>query len=421
MPVKLGYKLNHRVLYPGPIERQSVQLTSSVFHDSTVEALKYYGTRGHPEFLETAEFLSVIVSWFKTVNARSTFWSTKTPDPDRQAITTENLTEKTSFLRAFVDWLTEWEKIHPNQGLTRETFQAARHSSECVASLSEFLLLEKQFQFVLPIKFQSDKIEGKFGKIRQMCGGNMFASARQFLEAERTIRMLKLAKVNLSFGEIKDIFSSSKQELEANVEEAAEKISAILCPETNVVDPFPEIPLTDRDALLYVAGCFARSVARSLSCEKCKDLILQPSTFPKTGENLSFLNQVDRGGLTVPSELVFLTCCHAWSLYSAIVQEPDLLKLMHSPLVSSRKVFVSTFLKCLENSEQSRSFFTDQICKKGHSFTRSLTDLAGKCFNIFTKNFISEINSEIHERKKSSATEVKRDNTCLKVKKLQSE
>ena len=167
MPVKLGYKLSHQVLCPGPIERQSVQLTSSVFHDSTVAALKYYGIRGHPSFLETAEFLSVVVTWFKIMNAKSTFSAIKTLDQDREAITAENLTQKTSFLRGFVDWLAEWEIREPNHGLTKETFQAARHTSEGVASICEFLLTDKKFDFVLPIKFQNDKIEGKFGKIRQ--------------------------------------------------------------------------------------------------------------------------------------------------------------------------------------------------------------------------------------------------------------
>ena len=48
MPVKLAHKLNHRVVRPGPIERQSVLLTHAVFHESTIEALKFYGQRGYP-------------------------------------------------------------------------------------------------------------------------------------------------------------------------------------------------------------------------------------------------------------------------------------------------------------------------------------------------------------------------------------
>ena len=419
--MKLGYKLSHQVLYPGPIERQSVQLTSSVFHDSTVEALKYYGVRGHPSFLETAEFLSVIVIWFKLMNAKSTFSAIKTLDQDRQAITAENLTQKTSFLRAFVDWLVEWEKSEPNCGLTKETFQAARHTSECVASISEFLLIEKQFRYILPIKFQNDKIEGKFGKIRQMCGGNMFASVRQFLESERTIRMMNLTKVDLSLTEINDIFSSSKMEVQTKVEEMSEKICLSLLSGTDEAPLLPEVPLTDRDALLYVSGCFARNLVRLTTCENCKSLLLR-SSLPETpdGEQ-SYLSQVNRGRLSIPSELVLLSCCHAWSLYSTIIRDCDLQKLLHSPQTSSRKVFVNTFLKYLEKSEQTRLFFSEQICQNGHPFLEFLTRLAANCFNIFTKNFISEINSEIHEKKKSLKSEEKRESSLLKVKKLQSE
>ena len=49
MPVKLAHKLNHRVLFPGPIEKQSVKNTNSIFHESTLAALRFYGKQqgGH--------------------------------------------------------------------------------------------------------------------------------------------------------------------------------------------------------------------------------------------------------------------------------------------------------------------------------------------------------------------------------------
>ena len=211
MPVKLAYKLTHRVLFPGPIERQSVQLTSAVFTESTVEALKYYSRRGHPEFSETASFISLVLQWWKLVNSKSTFLSTKKRDSDREAVTKENLVEKTSFLRGFVDWLSIWEaQSCPEKRLSTETFQAAKHSSESLASIFEYLVEEAGLSYVLPIKFQNDKIEGRFGKLRQMCGGNLFASVRQFLESERSIKMMNLAHLNLEVADIDDIFVDAK-------------------------------------------------------------------------------------------------------------------------------------------------------------------------------------------------------------------
>ena len=73
MLVKLAYKLTHQVLNPGPIECQSVQLTSAVFCESTVEALHYYSSRGQSEFTETAEFITLILQWWKLVNSKSPY------------------------------------------------------------------------------------------------------------------------------------------------------------------------------------------------------------------------------------------------------------------------------------------------------------------------------------------------------------
>ena len=48
-------------------------------------------------------------------------------------------------------------------------------------------LLEKHkkiLDYVLLGKIQSDKIEGQFGHLRKLAGGNYWASVRQFMENE---------------------------------------------------------------------------------------------------------------------------------------------------------------------------------------------------------------------------------------------
>ena len=108
-PVKIAFKLTQQALFPGPIDRQNVQLTHAIFNDSTVQALEFYGNRNHPEFLGTAKFLQIILKWWKLVNTKTSFQAALRRDNDLLPITPDNLIEKTSFLRAFVDWLIEWE------------------------------------------------------------------------------------------------------------------------------------------------------------------------------------------------------------------------------------------------------------------------------------------------------------------------
>ena len=129
MSVRMAFKLNDKVINPSSIERQSVALTLAVFNESTINALIYYGQHGHSDFLETAEFLTIILNWWKTVNVKSKFLAKRKRDPFREPVAKENLVSKTSFLRGFVDWLELWERVSENSihGLSKETF----HVSNC--------------------------------------------------------------------------------------------------------------------------------------------------------------------------------------------------------------------------------------------------------------------------------------------------
>ena len=53
-------------------------------------------------------------------------------------------------------------------------------------------------------KIQSDKIEGHFGYMRKLAGGNPQPTCRQFYEGESIIRMTSLCKLSgYSLGEVK--------------------------------------------------------------------------------------------------------------------------------------------------------------------------------------------------------------------------
>ena len=275
MPVKLAYKLKHRVLSPGPIERQNVQLSQAVFHESTLNALIFYGNRGHPHFLETAQFISIILSWWKLVNVKTDLFSTKKRDPMREAINIENIVTKTSFLRGFVDWLSEWSENCPEKKFcfSRETTECAKITSASLATLAEHLLHEKGFKIFLTGKCQSDKIEGKFGKYRQMHGGNLYASVRQFLEAERTIRIKNLAKLNLDISSIRDIFTESNKENIEVIEKRANQIFLSIQTDEKI-DLCPSIPEADLNILFYIAGHFARSICQRTNCGSCRSILL---------------------------------------------------------------------------------------------------------------------------------------------------
>ncbi len=409
-----------------------------MFHESTVNALKYYGDRGHSGFTETAIFLETILSWWKAVNVKSQYLSCKKKDDLRAPITLENLIEKTSFFRGFVDWLQQWGENtkDSHMGLTKETFQAAKHTCEALASISEYLILKKNFQYFLPGKCQSDKLEGRYGQLRQMSGGNLYASVRQFLESDRTLRIKNLSKLDLSLADIKDIFSGSEKEHEEKIEIISSQLFGFMDTE-NSVDTNPAIPEADKNIIFYTSGYCGRTLSRRTQCVYCKKLLLAQEnvsgievvcendsndTIEENDRKKAYINLINRGGLVFPSELTFMASVLVWKFYETIKGNPEMFSLLHTPNLSSQRIFEKAFLKYLNGFEETRLTYLIQSCDLGHSVSDLVSLISRKMFNIFSKNHVSKTNSKIHANKKRSAeSSTKRDTTNFKVAKLQSE
>ena len=431
--IKMAFKLNDRVINPSSIERQSFLSTQAVFHESTINALKFYGNRGNHQFLETAEFLETILNWWKTVNVKSKFLAQRKRDRFREVVTRENLTEKTSHLRSIADWLEEWEALgNRRNGLSSETFQAIKQTTEGLATLCEYLILQRNQCYVLLGKIQSDRLEGRFGKLRQMNGGNMFASVKQFLEAERSLKIKNLAKLDLSLSDIQDVFDESVEENRIRIEKAAAELLRSL--ETGDLIEMPtSLQDSEENILFYVAGYFSRTVKNCLKCQSCKELLVgssnphvtvdcenDPSLAPAENERrISFIKMANRGGLVFPSQFMFETCVLAWNLLQKICAKPDLSKLLFQPNLSSQKAFSLTFLSYLDSRVNTRKNFSRFLCKDGHEQRDSLALVSKKIFNVFSKNIVSSQNSTIHSKRTASEPDAKRINSAVKLTKLQ--
>ena len=107
-PLRKAYKLSDKVLSPTNIERTNVMLADSVFHESTINALRYYGKQGNPSFLQTAELLSIFRQWFNKLNVKSQYEGQRTIDPNRESVSEENRSEVLNYLSSCHVWLKEW-------------------------------------------------------------------------------------------------------------------------------------------------------------------------------------------------------------------------------------------------------------------------------------------------------------------------
>ncbi len=133
-----------------------------------------------------------------------------------------------------------------------------------------------------------------------------------------------------------------------------------------------------------------------------------------------FLEQINRGGLTYPSEMSYLVGLVAWNLYSQVNACQEALVF----LLNSRfppQVFALAFITLVQESEDMEDLLKTN-CNQKHAFGELAEALTRKLFNCFMKNLKNDINSDIHQGKKRlsfgqnySSSEVK------KLQKLQSQ
>ena len=208
-PERKAYKLTYKLLHPNSIEKSSAQLAVGCFHQSTINALKYYAKKGYPEFSGTAEFLQIIHNWFSVFNVKSLFAGQKSRDPYQTPIRKGDGKFQYDFFDKFLKWLTDWESSS-GRGLSRQTFQAAKVTTLSIKYLIKQLLEDPLIEFVLLGLISSDYLESRFGWFRQLCGADYFNAVLQFLQAERKIRLRMLVQQGLSVAEIKAIFDDSE-------------------------------------------------------------------------------------------------------------------------------------------------------------------------------------------------------------------
>lgn len=107
---------------------------------------------------------------------------------------------KNVFLNKFIDQLDTWEKIDCKKGkLTKETHQAPKLTTYCLLELCNYCIRELELQYILPGKIYTDSIEERFGKYRQIAGGQYHISIRQLFKTEIKLHIQSNIKCELPF------------------------------------------------------------------------------------------------------------------------------------------------------------------------------------------------------------------------------
>ncbi|XP_049515912.1 uncharacterized protein LOC119435831 [Dermacentor silvarum] len=285
--IKSAPTLTTKALNPSNIERQNVMLALKIFNPSTAAALRTCGPRLQFEHVVgTAEFLEII-KWWSILNVKTCNKGIRLRDELQSPITSVT-SPQVQFLLSVVKWLDLWQSLKFDTGiLTRETHSALRLTTDTLVKVTKYCLEEMHFDYELLGKFQTDCLEERFGKYRQLAGAQYHISIRQVYESERKLRLQNILELP-----------------------EMETATAAVAVNDDVLDKF-DIDVADDDyqkkapnlhATTYVAGYCAHAAFKKLSCMSCKgNLMLEDNIEVEGGE---LVQAMTRGRLKFPQPAI---------------------------------------------------------------------------------------------------------------------
>ena len=289
---------------PKPIERQKVITCLKVFCERTHIALLNHPGMGQVSGIEdTAIFIKKVLDWWKIVNVKGLGAGVRHNNELEDVIRDPSDT-RLDYLKKFGDM--SLKMMPKKQGqrvrqLSKDTAKNIHHTCYGLVDLCKHLL-STSHDYVCLGKFTTDYLEKEFGKLRQGSGGTYFISAQQVLEKLHIKQSSLLMSLNIDVDEF-------------NVESGHQcsSCSYLLCEEgAEVFDNLAElelsIPEETKMSLVYIAGYVTRN-----DPELSENQLLELTTFyfQKYGK---VTNELDRGGLNVPSD-----CCCQWTFFCFII------------------------------------------------------------------------------------------------------
>ena len=374
LSLRLAHKLSERVLNPTTIQRTSAKLAMSLFHDSSVAALKFYVNNGHEDWSSTSSFVSYVCDIIKILNIRTSSVGLRRNDPLKLPLECSS-DHRLDSLSSFADFIRDWRNCK-KVGLSPETSAAAENLCRNLRLLVIHLLDDRNFKFVLTGQISSDPIESRFGRYRQMSGGNYFISVKQLLESENKIKLSSLLNSGISLDSLcavsKDIDVLSKGEV------------------FEFHDLDDEISLSDNElqVVFYVSGYCGHRIKMSVSCDDCVSYFVGTDVLPEVEQPTEFFNLINRGRLKVPTPQLYNFLCKVYILFCLLKSSAKFKQFLR--LRSPVNAFVSLV--------EERYFNDGYISDKANSCSHNLYVLWRRCvrtfFNCLSRNFVRSLQTQ---------------------------
>ena len=316
--------------------------------------------------------------------------------------------ERIEFLRKFLIWLERWQKIHSVYQcgfLTRETFTALQQNVKVLIAFIEKSLTIPGVEYVLLGKLQTDNLEHRFGCYRQLSGGNYNISAAQVFESEKKIRVKSLLGITSArYGAIKfDPALLQRNDKKGEDDEDDEFESSLDDSVINEFLPVLDYPVEfelNEGGFIFVSGYTAFKLKHKLSCVNCIDYVTGEST------DNSYFNDLNRGGLCVPSDLTVQIGIHVYTVMQALISKDYEIQFLRQ---SKQKAILKHFSLMSISRDSLLHFLNFDACLCGKPFEKLLNSIVCTMCNILLNNYSKELKNEIAVSKEGGGKKRKLD------------
>ena len=269
-------------LYPNNFEKQKVQLVINIFKEKTVACLEIPGRK------DTARFVALITKMWNILNIKTYSTGNDPNDPDRLPFFTADDQRLEFLLKLACSF-----KLMGNskrgiryKGLTSETSDALHKTLNAIIDIIKHLLASG-FDYVLPGKIQSDRLEAEFGIYRSSSGSNYFISVEQVVNSLSMRRLKLYNKLDIEQPDNISLATYCTYDISRS-DEDMELVEKSFAESSNLDEE-------ERSSLYYISGYVAFKEGLGVHTDKSEI----------NSSDSEFLRQVSRGKLSHPQQNIY--------------------------------------------------------------------------------------------------------------------
>lgn len=388
--IKYAHLLSYKVLYPSNIDKQSVNLALKLLNEKNIVALKHISCDYPEVFINiegTLDFLKIFTTFWKIVNVKSAFEGHRFNDVYREPIRGKDCLS-VQFLMQMSQWLKKWRQSVPvNQSLTAQTFQSICTTVDAFILLSDYIFTKYKIDYLLLGKFQSDDLESRFGSYRQLSGSNYYISFADVIASERKLRfkdlvLLSAKNVDIQLKSLVPI----DDDIDPNVYSNVSFFSELL----NISSFEPaSIPENVLKILTYIGGYVSKKELYPKSCEQCQSWLLLDKNVD-VDCSYSFIKDMDRGKLTLPTDTVMQSVFSVWQTANALLTNncDDMFFKMHNQLAVLFKLSCIFF-------DNNNSVVYEEKCLCGINIKLKCESIIMRTCKIILNNIVKAKNDKL--------------------------